>query len=143
MLKKTTNYVIHEHLAKRAGKHYDLRIQYLDKEPLISFALPKARFPESKEKMLAIRTPDHPAKWLRINRMVLKGSGDIYDDPTYGEGTIRSVQKGRAEILKWDDNHIIFKIDGPIASGKYTLIKFKSKRSKKLDTWLLIKNKED
>jgi len=137
----TTNYIIHKHIAKRAGLHYDLRIQHLDSNKLASFAIPKAKFPNFGGKVLAIRTPDHPSKWLKINKMVITGSGKIYNEPTYGAGTVQSVQKGRALILHWERNVITFVLDGPIVSGKFTLVRFKSKSSNKLDTWLLLKNK--
>lgn len=143
MMITTTNYIIHEHFAKRAGRHYDLRIQNLNNFKLSSFAIPKARFPEdSKDKLLAVKTPDHPSKWLNINRERIKGSGSIYKKPTYGEGTIRSIQKGRAVILFWNNDKIVFVVSGPVADGKFTLIRYKSK-STDLNTWILLKNKEE
>lgn len=42
--KKNNQYTLHEHRAKRAGLHFDLRLQ--KKNDVYSFALPKAKIPE-------------------------------------------------------------------------------------------------
>jgi len=126
-------YVIHEHLAKRAGPHYDFRIKIPGKNLLASFALPKSQFPkEYGDKVLAIRTNDHGRYWLFFQ-------GDI-PDGEYGAGSIKIVQKGNAEILGWSSSYITFRISGPTVSGRFTLIKFKGKD--KANTWVLIRTKE-
>lgn len=137
-IKKTfsrkTPYVIHEHLAKRAGRHYDLRIKRLKGNLLESWALPKAKFPqEFGEKTLAVRTNPHSRLWLYFEGEITEG---------HGKGLVKIVQKGEAEILGWGPTYITFKIDGPVASGKFTLIQFKPKKGEKIDTWILIKSKE-
>ena len=130
-----TNYVIHEHVADRAGPHYDLRIKRLKGGLMESWALPKLRFPQTYgERLLAIRTKPHSRLWLYFEGEIEEG---------YGKGSVRIVQKGEAIILKWDSKHIVFRIDGPVATGKFALIKFEPKGgSKKTDTWMLIKLKE-
>ena len=125
-----SSYVIHEHQAKRAGKHYDLRIRYPSKKSLISFAIPKARFPEVKEKFLVIKGLDHPLEWLRWSRPIKRG---------YGAGTFKIVQKGKAQIFRWENKHITFKIEGAVVSGRFSLIKI-SKVGK--NAWILIRLKE-
>lgn len=127
-----TEYVIHEHKAKRAGKHYDFRIKYPNKRMLISFAIPKASFPtDSKRKVLVVQTSDHKMKWLKWTKPIESG---------YGAGTFEIVQKGKIEIEKWDSDKIIFNIEGLVATGRFTLIKFSNPSNQQ--TWLLIKIKD-
>jgi len=130
----TVPYVIHKHDADRAGSHYDLRIKIPKKRLLASFALPKLKFPkDSTEKVLAIRTNDHGRYWMYYQGEIPKGE--------YGAGKISIVQKGQAEIFGWNSKHITFSIEGPIATGRFSLIKFKGKRDN-ANTWILIKTKE-
>lgn len=131
---KKVNYVIHQHDAYRAGKHYDLRIQYPKKrKALISFALPKSRFPDYGEKFLIIKTPDHSIdEWLGEHPPIEKGE--------YGGGTFKVVQKGELEILGWSGKHITFRIEGKEISGKFSLIKMRFGR--KNNNWILIRSKE-
>lgn len=124
-------YVIQEHDAKKAGKHYDLRIQYAKKPALASFAIPKSRFPEENEKILAIRVPDHSLEWLTRTKPIEKG---------YGTGTYKIVQSGEAEIFKWNGYIIAFEIHGPVADGRFILIKLHGKNK---DSWLLMRSKKD
>ena len=132
---RKTAYVIHEHIAERAGVHYDLRIKRLKGGLLESWALPKATFPQAYgEKLLAVRTNPHSRLWLYFE-------GEIEDG--YGKGKVRIVQKGEAEILGWSDKYITFRIEGPVVSGKFSLIRFKPKKHEKVDTWILIKSREN
>jgi len=126
-------YVIHKHDATHAGLHFDLRMKIPKKRLLASFALPKCKFPKkSGEKVLAVRTPDHGRYWLYYQGEIPKGE--------YGAGTIKIVQKGEAEIYGWSKKHITFRIEGDVANGKYSLIKFKGKRDK-VNTWILVRVK--
>ncbi len=86
--------VIQEHAAKRAGLHWDLRVQVegdLDdyrsmrsdtNEPddneryvLRSWAIPKHRFPKANEKLLAIKTEDHPWSYKDFEGTITGGYG--------------------------------------------------------------------
>lgn len=126
-----TKYVIHLHDAKRAGRHYDLRIQYPKKKALMSFALPKAAFPDFGERFLLIRAPDHSiTKWL--------GDHDPIEKGKYGEGVYSVVQIGTMQILGWSSRFITFVIDGSEINGKFSMIKYP--RGGK-DAWILIRSK--
>lgn len=131
-MKKKLQYIIHLHDAHRAGKHFDFRIKYPDNKGLASYAIPKAKFPEYGEKLLAVKAPDHENKWLRIQNLKIP-------DNLYGAGTIKTIQKGEADILGWGDDLITFKLTGPVINGKYTLIKDKNSDR----NWILIKSKDE
>lgn len=127
-------FVIQKHLAKKAGSHYDLRLMYPYKKSLASWALPKTRVPENPgDKVLAVRTSDHPAHWADFEGTIPAGEG--------GAGTVEIMQKGKAEIFIWTSKIITFKVEGSILDGKYALIKYKN--SRKQTDWLLIKSKDN
>lgn len=125
-------YVLHDHRAKKAGRHLDLRIQIPNKrDRLASFAIPKSRFPNRGEKVLVIRTLDHPLKWLVWERDIKHG---------YGTGTFKIVQSGICKIYKWTSNKIIFEIDGDFVSGVFIILKYRHSRTSK--AWILIRAKD-
>lgn len=127
----TTKYVIHRHNAFKAGLHFDLRLKYLNRNKLISFAIPKERFPKLyKEKTIAIQTNDHGMQWLTIEKLdIPKGE--------YGGGFIKRVQYGVCQILEWTDKFIKFYIDGgDFATGTYILVRTKNNRSGR-SIWIL------
>ena len=84
-------YVIDYHEAHRAGIHFDFRIKYPHKDKLMSWALPKARFPEVGEKLLAVQTPDHEMDWLSWQGEIPKGE--------YGGGKVTIYQSGMLDIF--------------------------------------------
>jgi DNA ligase D-like protein (predicted 3'-phosphoesterase) len=121
-----TDFVIHEHRAKKAGLHYDLRIRFGDS--LKDWAFRKVIPTEPNIKRLGIEQEDHHPSWLDFE-------GQIQDG--YGAGELRIWDKGQIEILQVvEDTKIIFNCKGQKVLGKYLLIK-----SAKLGGWLLWKDK--
>ena len=130
---KSVPFVLQLHEAKRAGRHYDLRLQYPYKKSLASWALTKAKIPKKiGEKVLAMRTEDHDKSWLRFQGEIPEG---------YGAGKVKIEQRGNVEILGWYDKAITFKVSGSPMNGKYALIKFKSIQKK--NSWLLVKSRDE
>lgn len=130
---KVVPFVLQLHEAFRAGRHYDLRLQYIFKSKLMSWAIPKASIPsKSGDGVAAIRTPDHDKSWLRFQGDIPKGE--------YGGGKVSIAQSGTAEIYGWTDNLIIFKVTGQVMNGKYVLVKMKP--TGKQEGWLLVKGKD-
>jgi len=134
-MSKSVPFILQLHQAKRAGKHYDLRLQLPYGNKLASWAIPKANLPKKiGDKVLAIKTQDHDKSWLRFQGDIPGGS--------YGAGNVKIEQKGSAEILGWHHNKVIkFKVTGSPMHGNYALIKFKGTNSKE-NSWLLVKSKD-
>jgi len=128
-MSETTKYVIHDHHAKRAGHHFDLRI--LKDDVLKSWAIPKARLPKKGERLLAIRVPDHHKDYISFE-------GNI--DDTYGKGTVSIFDDGVCIILKWSYDKIGFVFKGKKSAGMYWLLKMAGKKQTK--NWLLIRGKK-
>ncbi len=93
-------YVIHEHDA--SSLHWDLRIQLpnykTDRGETIpskyawSWAIPKHRIPEPKEKILALLQPLHSITWVNLGSTVITEK--------YGKGTIRTITRGEVWVLQ-------------------------------------------
>tara|TARA_Y100000310_G_C20691081_1_gene822259 strand:+ start:2289 stop:2678 length:390 start_codon:yes stop_codon:yes gene_type:complete len=126
-----TKYVIHRHLAKTAGEHWDLRIK---KGPVLkSWAIPKHRMPEKGERLYAIQTPDHSLVWYNFK-------GTIEDG--YGKGKVEIFEQGKCNILFWGPKKIIVEFFGIKIKGKYILIRMeKFDKGNQKASWLIIKGK--
>ena len=129
-----TDFVLHEHYARRAGHHFDLRIKYLTKNKLASWAIPVARIPREGERILAIRTVDHEMFWMNFRGEIPEGE--------YGAGDVEIAQSGKMNIIHWKNNGIVFEVKGRPMNGRYALILIRIKKKTKEQSWLFIKMKE-
>ena len=118
-----TEFVIHEHRAKRAGLHYDLRIRVGD--VLKDWAFRKPIPLENGIKRLGIEQPDHHPSWLEFE-------GEIKDG--YGAGELRIWDRGVILEFKYENDKLEGIFSGQRIEGKYLLMK-----SKKIPGWLFFK----
>lgn len=92
---------IQEHKAKRAGKHYDLRLVQPLTDRAHSWALPKARLPKRGDKMLlAVQQPTHKRDYA------LHFTGTL--PAGYGAGTVTMPIKERVRVLKMTPDRVKF-----------------------------------
>jgi len=140
-LGKKTNYLLHEHHAKKAGMHGDLRIEFPwtcpDKKSVASFALPKFKLPKNPgDRVVCFRTPDHPRSWATMKK-------DSKIEAGYGAGTFKIAQRGVLILLKWKKHKEIefFIPNGNKLKGIYTLIEIYPSKDEKPATYFFIKNK--
>lgn len=124
---------IQQHDAKKAGKHWDLRLVDPATGFAHSWAIPRASFPEGAEKILAVRTPTHTAHYA-LN------FGDIEPQiirTGYGRGTVRIVHKEPVSVTQTDNNKLKFeRIIGDGSGEKFSLFRTKN------NMWLLRKDKQ-
>jgi DNA ligase D-like protein (predicted ligase)/DNA ligase D-like protein (predicted 3'-phosphoesterase) len=119
----TDKYVIQLHNA--SNLHYDLRLE--DKGVLLSWAIPKGMPFQKGQKRLAIRTEDHPIKYL------------------FFEGIIPSGQYGAGEMWIFNNGKITW-ISKSETSYKFTLSEYGGKviyslyKTNKADQWLIEAN---
>ncbi len=115
-------FVIQEHNARRAGKHYDWRFGPQD---LYSWATRKDK-PTPGDKPIALfQQPLHRGEWANFEGEITRG---------YGKGTVKTHDKGKILVTKATDNDISF----VVAHHKYPEM-FKMVRNKhNPKTWLLI-----
>jgi len=92
-----TDFTIHEHRAKKAGLHYDLRIRVGKKVMSIAFRKPIVALPKG-EKRQGFVQPIHTLTWLDFEGEIPEG---------YGAGTLDIVAKGKVEIYKTQKGTIV------------------------------------
>ena len=114
-------YTLHEHRARRAGLHYDLRLQ--KGNDVYSFALPKAKLPDDKKVFLAVLSHVD-----RNDLSALDFIGSI-PDGRYGAGNLSILETGKYIILDWpnDNSKIVFEVPKQFGLqdliGRYYLVK--------------------
>lgn len=116
-------FVIHKHRAKRAGLHFDLRLERRSK--FASWALPKAKLPKKKgERFYAVRMADHSFGYGDFEGEIPSG---------YGAGTVTIYDRGTYENLGWEKGKIKFKLNGEKEQGAYVLLWLADRK-----IWLLL-----
>ncbi|MHA1594847.1 MAG: DNA polymerase ligase N-terminal domain-containing protein [Candidatus Baldrarchaeia archaeon] len=111
-------FVIHKHLAKRAGLHWDLRLE-MD-GVLKSWVLRKEPPAITGVKRLAIEVEDHDIDYLYFE-------GEI-PDGFYGAGTVEIWDRGTYVLKKRGKNTIVFFLDGGRLRGTYVLRRMEGRR---------------
>lgn len=123
-------FCLQRHQASRL--HYDLRLEL--GSALLSWAVPKGPTLQALGKRLAVRTEDHPLKYLEWEGNIPKGN--------YGAGTMMVFDVGYWEpVLETEPNlalkqgELKFRLWGQKVAGEWTLVSTK-------ESWLLIKKKD-
>ena len=124
---KKHRFVVHDHFAKKARHHHDLRLEM--EGVLKSWAVPKGVPIKAGVKRLAIQTEDHPVDYINFEGEIPKGS--------YGAGRVKIFDRGNCKSVEKEKDGIFFEVKGKKLKGKYSLIKLKGKS----DQWLLFKTK--
>lgn len=106
---------IQEHLARRAGKHWDIRFVDPVTQMAHSFAVPRSAFPKGKRVFLAIQQPTHTADYATTF------SGTIPEGYGAGEVKLREVSPINIEFAS--PNRIIFNRNGK----RYALFRMQDK----------------
>ena len=120
-------YVIQKHDASRL--HWDLRLEM--EGVLKSWAVPKEPPQTPNEKRLAVEVEDHPLEYGSFEGVIPEGH--------YGAGTVEIWDRGRYELIEWEQNSIIFELHGQRLTGRYCLIRFQPDKDPK--NWLFFKKK--
>ena len=106
--------VVQVHDAKKAGKHWDLRLIEPGTNHAHSFAVPRARFPRKADRMLlAIQQPTHTADYARHFEGTIQAG-------TYGAGKVTRELQEKVRVIKSNDKRIQFERPG---GKKYTLFR--------------------
>lgn len=117
-----THFTLHSHYRKSQHReHWDLRIRNPSKRTVWSFAIPKSKFPTHGEKLLLIKTPDHPLSSMDLEG-TLKNSGD----------EMKIIDRGECILVKNTDTQMMIVFHGETIKGLYSFIKIRN------DNWLLI-----
>ena len=109
----TSKFIITEHSAKKAGKHYDLRFKIPTSKNWASFACRKNIPTKPKVKILAVRTHDHSQKEALFTGKIESG---------YGSGTLKRWDGGSCNVIKYSTSHISINFKGSKIKGIYHFI---------------------
>ena len=122
-----TRFSIQNHFQQRTkSSHFDLRILNPKRTTLWSFAFPKSRFPNLGEKILAIRTPNHPVGYMYFQGMLdNKDKVQIYD-------------KGLCIIILYSQNLLVLYFNGNKIKGTFNFIRL----VKSENSWLVMQSKQ-
>jgi DNA ligase D-like protein (predicted 3'-phosphoesterase) len=118
-------FVIQKHQA--TNLHFDLRLEN-DDGVLQSWAIPKHKMPEGKEKLLAVETEPHPVSYAKFKGEIEEG---------YGKGHVDIWASGKYTPIEIKRDKIVFEINSGKASGRYVLYRTSGKK------WLLMVSKSD
>jgi DNA ligase D-like protein (predicted 3'-phosphoesterase) len=115
-------FVVQEHHAKKAGLHYDFRLEH--EGVLKSWACRKPPPTVVGRRVLAVETEDHPLWYLTFE-------GEI--ESSYGKGTVKIWDTGEYEMVSEESDKLVFILYGEKLKGYYALVKMDA------DNWLLMK----
>lgn len=124
---------IQQHDARKAGKHWDLRLVDPDTTHAHSWAVPKAKLPADDGKpLLAVRTPTHTARYA----LGFGADGPKEIKKGYGAGVVEILHKEPVRVLSSNPDKLKFErtVDG--SPEQYTLFRTKG------DAWLMKRTKE-
>jgi DNA ligase D-like protein (predicted 3'-phosphoesterase) len=126
--KNKYRFVIQRHKAKKAGEHFDLRLEN-DDGAMSSWAIPKHKLPSKGDKLLATKTEDHPIEYMKFKGEIPEGE--------YGAGTMTIHDSGTYEEIEKSANKLVFKLNGKKEKGTYTMVKTDGKK------WLIMVASQD
>ncbi|HEX2162279.1 MAG TPA: non-homologous end-joining DNA ligase [Thermoleophilaceae bacterium] len=104
-------FVVQEHHASHL--HWDLRLER--EGTLASWAVPRGIPDHPEEDRLAVRTEDHPLKYLEFEGEIPAGN--------YGAGTMAVWDSGTYELEKWRDDEVMAVFRGDRVQGRYVLFR--------------------
>ena len=122
---KTTIFTVqnHDQQHSKGRSHLDIRILSPSKKVAWSWALPKNRFPEDQERMLIIKVQSHPAWYMNFEGSLKNGD------------KVSLFDKGKVDILKYNDHMLYLKFNGEKIKGMYYFIHLHK------DNWIILKGK--
>ena len=110
-----SKYALFEHKAKKAGLHYDLRIEIPDSKNWASFAFRKdPSIIKQGEKFSCVRTHDHSEKEAMFT--------GIIDDGEYGAGVLKLIEKGECEVITFKPTRLAVDFQGKKLKGIHHFI---------------------
>jgi len=132
-------FVIQRHQAR--ALHYDLRLEI--NGTLKSWAIPKGPSMNPNDKRMAVRTEDHPIKYLHFHGTIPKGNYGAGEMMIWDSGTFE-VDRSELDLpaheqLGSGNLKLIF--FGKFIKGSFALVKTGMRNGK--ESWLLIKKKDN
>jgi hypothetical protein len=119
------NWVIHEHDARKAGKHYDIRF---GKDKLFSFATRKELPRPGEKKQIALYPqPLHEGSYAEFEGEIPEG---------YGAGTVKKLDRGEILVTQVTPTNIQFVLAHKKRPEMFNLVKIMNKKQRR-PVWLM------
>lgn len=116
-----SNYSVQLHYGKRPGTHWDFRVYDPKSKRVLSWAIPKQRFPQQGEKVYAAWVDDtHDISYMD------------YDGRLPNGDRVKLQDVGKIDIHKLTNDRMIFDLNGKNNQGNFILIKTSK------NNWLII-----
>lgn len=128
-------YVVHLHDATR--RHYDLRLEIGG--ALASFAVPRGPSLDPDDKVLAVKTEDHPIEYLDFEDVIPPGQYGAGPMIAWDRGIVAYLEGPAEQEVQSGKLHI--ELRGLKLRGRYALVKLA--KSAKGDEWLLFKKADE
>lgn len=111
-----------------SNSHFDLRLEN-DEGAMSSWSIPKHKLPSGKEKLLAVKTEDHPVSYNEFEGTIPEGE--------YGAGEVEIHDSGTYEEIERSPTKIVFRLKGGKERGGYKLFRTDGKR------WMIMTAKKE
>src|SRR6059058_258440 len=127
-------FVVQKHAAKRAGLHWDLRLEH--EGVLWSWAVRKGPSLDPADRRLAAHVEDHPLDYAEFQGTIPEGQ--------YGAGTVETWDRGSWAPLGDPESgmrkgDLQFLLHGQRLNGRFHLVRLKRRERDRQDAWFLIK----
>lgn len=107
-------FVLHRHDAIKRGTHYDLRFPIPNSKNWASFSMNQMPPTEPGKRVYIPRSNDHKESEALFVGKIPEGE--------YGAGVIKEIDKGKCEIIKYTNAHIVVDFKGKKINGIYHFI---------------------
>jgi len=114
---------IQEHVADRAGRHYDLRLVDPATGIAHSWAIPKGALPRPGGRVLAVQQSDHRKDYVGFSGTIEAG---------YGKGTVKSLLNSTADVIYAAEDRVRFNIHDGVHTVELLMVRAKA------GDWVLI-----
>lgn len=135
---KSRSFVVQEHLAKKAGKHYDLRLEVPAgrKSVYVSWTIRKGMSLDPDIKRLAIETNPHSMNYGKFEGIIADGQYGAGKVIVWDNGSYRITRPTIKNVNDLKETHIFeFELEGKKLKGSFIMIKTKQ-------GWVLQKRKD-
>jgi bifunctional non-homologous end joining protein LigD len=109
-----SEFILVEHKAIKRGLHWDLRFEIPNSDNWASFAFSKFPPTNPGERIYIPRTNNHSREEALFVGKIKEGE--------YGAGTLRKIDGGKCEVLKFSNAHIVVNFKGNKIKGLYHFI---------------------
>ena len=131
------SFVVQKHAAKRAGLHWDFRLEH--DGVLWSWAVPRGPSLDPGDRRMAVHVEDHPLEYAKFQGTIPEGQYGAGTVETWDTGTWEPVDDPEAGMAK---GHLHFVLHGKRLNGRFSLVRGHRRDPRKPEAWFLVKHED-